>query len=174
MNQYDMLEPLVDLRVLDHAHEGRGARPGAQQIEPLSRLQIVQDQRSGRLAADQEPIAFADVLQPGGERPVRHLDAQELEVLLVIGAGNAIRAQQRSAIDVEADHEELAVLETQTGIAGGGEGELCVGPVVYLEYLLSANRRQDRLAEVEFGSGMLPKWVRLTTFFGPWPNSPAL
>jgi hypothetical protein len=79
-----------------------------------------------------------------GERPIRHLDAQELEVLLVISAGNAVRAQQRPAIDVQTHHDELAVLETQARVASGRERELGVCPMVYFEYLLGANRRQDR------------------------------
>ena len=54
---------------------------------------------------------------------------EELELLLVIGARHAVGAQQRAALDLEADHRELPVLEAEAGIAGGGEAEKRVGPV---------------------------------------------
>ena len=74
-------------------------------------------------------VAFADLLQLRGQRPVRDLDGEELELFLVIGARHAVGAQQRPAIDLEADHRKLAVLEAETGIAGGGEAEKRIGPV---------------------------------------------
>src|SRR5450631_529194 len=45
------------------------------------------------------------------------------------GARHAVGAQQRAAIDFEADHGELPVLESKAGIAGGGEAEKRIGPV---------------------------------------------
>ena len=74
-------------------------------------------------------VALPDLLQPRGQRPVRDLDAEEFEFVLVIGARHAVGAQQRPALDLEADHRELAVLEAEAGIAGGGEAEKRIGPV---------------------------------------------
>ena len=53
---------------------------GGKQDQALAGPQIGQQQRAGRLAADQDLVAGLDMLQPGGERPVRHLDAEELEL----------------------------------------------------------------------------------------------
>ena len=78
--------------------------------------QVVEDQRAGRLAADEDRIAGANVLQAGGERAVGHLDAVELEVLVVVGAREAEGAQQRAALDLEPDHHEVAVAEAQARV----------------------------------------------------------
>ncbi|MGY4316594.1 hypothetical protein ACVWW1_005921 [Bradyrhizobium sp. JR3.5] len=93
-----------------------------------------------RLAADQDGVALADLLQLGGERAVLHLDREELELFLVIGARHRIGAQQRPAIDLEADHGKLAILEAETGIAGGSEAEKRVGPVLNRKNFLSIER----------------------------------
>lgn len=63
MDEDNVFEPFIDFRVLNDAHERRGTRTRAQQIEPLAGLQIVQDERPRRLAADQNRIALSDVLQ---------------------------------------------------------------------------------------------------------------
>ncbi len=57
MHQNDLLESLVDLRILDETHERRESGAGTQQVQALAGLQIVQQQRSGRLAADEHFIA---------------------------------------------------------------------------------------------------------------------
>ena len=75
--------------------------------------------------------------------PSGHLDAQELEVLLVIRAGDAVGAQQRTVIDVESHHHELPVLESQARVPRGGERELCIGPMMYLEDALRSYSSQD-------------------------------
>src|SRR6202040_2241960 len=54
---------------------------------------------------------------------------EEFQFVLVIGAGHAVGAHQGPAVDLQADHGELAVLESKAGIAGGGEAEKRVGPV---------------------------------------------
>src|SRR5688500_19859444 len=46
----------------------------------------------------------------------RHLDREEFKPVLVIGAGDAVGAQQRLLADLEPDHGELAVAETERGI----------------------------------------------------------
>jgi hypothetical protein len=45
---------------------------------------------------------------------------------------------------MKTDHDELSVLETQGRVTGGGESELCIRPVMYLEYSLRTYGRQDR------------------------------
>jgi hypothetical protein len=62
--------------------------------------------------------------------PVRHLDREEFEPVLVIGAGDRVGAQQRLLADLQPDHGELAVAETERGIARGGEAEQRIGPVM--------------------------------------------
>src|SRR5688572_1522448 len=129
MHQHHALVALVDLRILDQAQERREAGAGAEQIEVLPGQQVVEQQRAGRLAPDQDPVAFAQMLEAGGEGAVRHLDGEELELLLVVRACHRLGAQQRLALDLEADHRELAVLEPEPGIAGGREAEKVVGPM---------------------------------------------
>src|SRR4029079_16874514 len=82
-------------------------------------------------------------LQPGGERTVGHLDREELELFLVIGARHAVGAQQRTAVDLEADHRELPVLEPEAGIARRAEAEQRVGPVPLSKNFLSIERAHD-------------------------------
>jgi hypothetical protein len=137
VNQHDGLEPLIDVGVLDQARERREPGAGRQQQQALARNQIVGDQRAGGLAADQDLIALADLLQLRGQRPVRDLDGEELQFFLVIGARHAVGAQQRPAFDLEADHRKLTVLEAETGIAGGPEAEKRIGPVADRKNLLS-------------------------------------
>ncbi len=63
VHEHDLLEAVVDVRILDQARERRKARSGRQQQQAGAGQQIVGDQRAGRLAADQNGIAFADLLQ---------------------------------------------------------------------------------------------------------------
>ena len=85
----------------------------------LARLQVAQHQRSGRLPADDDRVSGLEMLQARGQRAVRHLDAEEFQVFVVVGAGDAVGARQRLAVDLEADHHELAVVKAQTGVARG-------------------------------------------------------
>lgn len=64
------------------------------------------------------------------QRTILHLDAEKFEMLFVIRARQAIGAEQRLAIDFEADHGELAVFETERGIARASEAEQRVCPVM--------------------------------------------
>jgi len=145
VNENHMLESFVDLRILDDAHERSRAGARAQQIEPLARLQVVKEKRAGWLTADKHRVPFADVLQAGRERAVRHLDAQKLQVLLMIRTSNAVRAQQRPVVDMQPHHDELPILEAQARIARGGEGELGIGPMMDLEYALRSYGCQDKV-----------------------------
>src|SRR6185369_6156776 len=63
VHEDNVFEALIHFRVFDDTHEWGGTRAGAQQVEPLARLQVVQYQRSRGLAADQNGIALTDVLQ---------------------------------------------------------------------------------------------------------------
>ena len=133
VQQHHLFKALVRLRVLDHAQERREPGTGADQIEIAAVLEIVDHQRSGRLAADDDLVALLEMLEPRGQRPVRHLDRKEFQPVLVIGAGDAIGAQQRFLADLQADHGEFAVAKTERGIAGGGEAEQIIGPVMDAE-----------------------------------------
>ncbi|MNN24134.1 hypothetical protein D3C81_1375520 [compost metagenome] len=137
MDQDHLVEALVGLGVLDHAHERRQAGTGAQQIQVLARQQIAENQRAGGLAADHQLVARLQVLQPRGQRAVRHLDAEELEMLFVVGAGNAVGSHERTTVRFQTDHHELAVLKAQALVAGGLEAEQGVVPVVYADYALT-------------------------------------
>ncbi len=62
--------------------------------------------------------------------PFGHLDAVELEVLVVVRAGEAEGAQQRPTLDLQADHHEVPVPKAQPRVPRGGEAEQGVVPVV--------------------------------------------
>ena len=130
VQQHDFLEALVSLRILDHAEERREPGAGADQIEVAAVPKIVDHQRAGGLAADDDLVALLEMLKPRGQRPVRHLDRKEFEPVLVIGAGDAVGAQQRLLADLQSDHGEFAVAETEGWMARGGEAEQIVGPVM--------------------------------------------
>src|SRR5690606_28225890 len=61
--QDDLLVGLVDLGILDDAHEGRQASARAQQVQVLARQQVFRHQGAGGLGADQDAIADLQVLQ---------------------------------------------------------------------------------------------------------------
>ena len=133
VQQHDFLEALVSLGILDDAEERCQTGPGPDQIQIATIEQIVDHQRSGGLAADDDLIAFLEVLQSRGQRTVLHLDREEFEVFFVIRARNAIGAQQRLLADLQADHGELAVAEAERRVARGREAEEIIGPVVNAE-----------------------------------------
>src|SRR3546814_19248262 len=66
--------------------------------------------------------AFPDVLQTRGQRPVRHLDGEEVEAVVPRRAGDGVGAQQRLAFDHQAQHDELAGAETEACRPGKAEG----------------------------------------------------
>ena len=84
VNQDDLLEALVGFRVVDQAHEGCQPGAGGEQEEALARLEVVQDQRSRRLLADDDRIARLQVLQARSQRAVLHLDAEKFQMLLML------------------------------------------------------------------------------------------
>ena len=63
MQQHDFLESLIGLWVLDHAQEWRQAGTGADQIEIATVFQVVDDQRPGCLAADDDLVALLQMLE---------------------------------------------------------------------------------------------------------------
>ena len=69
-------------------------------------------------------------LQLRCERAIGHLDAEKLQLVLIVCAGQAISAHQRLALQLQANHREMPVLEPKTGIARGLETEQPVCPVM--------------------------------------------
>ncbi|MNZ80954.1 hypothetical protein D3C78_996080 [compost metagenome] len=134
VHDHGLFELLVGLGVAGHGQPGREAGAGADHVQVLAGQQVVDQQRARGLLADDDGVTDLDVLQLGRQRAVFHLDRQEFEVFLVIRAGDGIGAQQVLAVDLEADHGEVAVGEPQRHVAGGGEGEKAVGPVVDGQY----------------------------------------
>src|SRR5581483_2019621 len=137
VDQDDLFELLVNVRVLDQARERGKPSARRQQQQPLARNKIVSDQRAGRLAANEDGVAFLDPLQPRGQRAVGDLDRKELELIFVIGARHRIGPHQRTAIDFQTDHRKLPVLKTKARIAGGAEAEERIGPVPHGQNFLA-------------------------------------
>jgi hypothetical protein len=101
-------------------------------------MQVADQQGAGGLAADQHCVARLDVLQARCQRAVGHLDAEELQLLLPVRARDRVGAQQGLALGLQPDHHELAVLEAETVVAGGGEAEVAVGPVADVQHRFGA------------------------------------
>ena len=99
----------------------RYAGAGGEKIEPLARLQRIEHQRADRLLAHQNGVARLDMLQLAGQRPVRHLDRIEIKLFIPAGTGDGIGAQERLALDHQADHHELARTEAEALRAGHPE-----------------------------------------------------
>ena len=59
-----------------------------------------------------------------------YLDAEEFQVFFVIRAHDAVGAQQWFAVNLEANHGEMAIRKAQSGVAGGGKTEQAIGPMV--------------------------------------------
>ena len=70
------------------------------------------------------------MLQTRSQRAVLHLDTQKLQMLFVIGADDAVSAQQRFFVHAQPDHREMAVRKTQSLVAGCCETKQAVGPMV--------------------------------------------
>ena len=60
----DLLEALIGFGVADDAQERRQAGAAAQQIQVLAGQQVVDQQRAGGLAANDDLVAELDVLKP--------------------------------------------------------------------------------------------------------------
>ncbi len=137
------------------AHQrGKGCDPGAggQQPQPLARQQRVKHQRADRLGPQDDLVPDLNVLQFRGQRPVRHLDRIELKLVIPVGRGDGIGAQQRLAVVAEQpDHHELARAKAQAGRPRDAEGKQPVGPVPDRRHRLRVG--QGRLFAVRGGGG---------------------
>ena len=145
MDQHDLLEAFVDFGILDQAHERGKARTRGEHVQVAPRQQIVADQRAGGLAADHDLIADLEMLQTRRQRAVLHLDAKELEMIFVVGAGNRVGTHQRLAVDFQADHDELAILEPQATLARRPEAEQRIVPVMNAQHLFQGKLAHDPL-----------------------------
>ena len=87
------------------------------------------------------------MLQPRSQRAVGHLDAEELEVLIVVRAGDAVGAQQRLAVDRQAEHHEVAVAKAQGGVARGAKRKQRLVPVVDMQNAFGAEVCHGRRRE---------------------------
>ncbi|MPM76061.1 hypothetical protein SDC9_123056 [bioreactor metagenome] len=130
MHHNHVVETLIGLGVARHGQPGSQAGTRTDQIQILAGQQIVDQQRARGLLAHDDGVTHLDVLQLGGQRAFGYLDRQELQMLFVVGTGDGVGAQQVLAIHLQADHGEVAVGKAQRCVAGGGEGEKTVGPVV--------------------------------------------
>src|SRR6266542_3433279 len=74
VNEHDTFELLIGLDVADKAQEWCEPRSGAEKIEILARQQVVDNQRAGRLLADDDRIAILDVLEPRCQGSALDLD----------------------------------------------------------------------------------------------------
>ncbi|MPN38614.1 hypothetical protein SDC9_186138 [bioreactor metagenome] len=70
------------------------------------------------------------MLQARGQRAVFYFDTEELQVLFVAGAGDAVGSGQGTTIDFDADHYELTAREAQARPARATEAEQGVVPMV--------------------------------------------
>ena len=162
--QDHFFETLVGFRVLDHAHERRQTGAGAEQVKVFARFQVIQYQRARRLFADDDLVAFLQVLQLRSQRAIRHLDAEEFQMLFPVRAGDRVSAHKRAAIWLlQADHHELPVLEAQARVAGALEAEQGIVPVMNTEDTLVVHVAHVRGTP---GNGSAPKvWMRNCTAF---------
>ncbi|MNV67575.1 hypothetical protein D3C71_1603800 [compost metagenome] len=80
------------------------------------------------------------MLQARGQRAFLHFDAEEVQLLFPVGAGDGIGTHQRPAafFVFKADHHELAIVEAEAAVAGGGETEVGVRPVTDFKHRFGA------------------------------------
>jgi 1-acyl-sn-glycerol-3-phosphate acyltransferase len=159
----DPVETLVGFRILDQTQERRETGAGAEQVEIAPRLEVMQRERAGRLSADENLVADLQMLQARRQRAVGHLDAEELEMFFPVRTGDAVRAHERTAVDDEADHDEMAAVEAQAFAARGAEAEKVRVPVMDAEdafggiggHAFSRTRpAQDAATDTGFKSGV--------------------
>nr|GFA55065.1 hypothetical protein [Tanacetum cinerariifolium] len=84
------------------------------------------------------------VLQLRGQGAVWHLDAEELQMLFPVRAGNGVGTHERAPVGLlKTDHHELTVLEAQARITGALETEKRVVPVMNAENTLVIHVAHD-------------------------------
>src|SRR5262249_6294159 len=111
------------------------------QVETLTLAQIADDESARRLATDEDRMPGLDVTQARRQRAVRDLDAVELEMLFVVGARHAVRAEQRPPVEHEADHHEVTIVEPESPVPRRAEAHQRVVPMVNAEYALFVKSR---------------------------------
>src|SRR6201999_1591776 len=139
VHEHDLLVAVVGVRVLDDGEERREAGSRRPQIEIAAGEEVVEDQRSRRLAVHENAIAHLEVLEPRGEGAVGNLDREELEMFLEVRTRQAVGAQERPAGDLQTDHRELPIPESEAGIARGLEAEKALGPMVDVRDFFTCN-----------------------------------
>ncbi len=96
--------------------------------------EVIGDQGTRRFAADENLVTHFDILQLRGQRAVRNLNAEKLELIFIVGAGQRICAQEGSSIGLlDAHHGEMPVAETECRIARRAKGEEGLVPVVHVQ-----------------------------------------
>jgi hypothetical protein len=60
-------------------------------------------------------------------------------MIIVIGAGNTVGAQQRTAFHFQTDHHKLAIDKAQTIFTGALEAEQSIVPVMNFQNALNRN-----------------------------------
>ena len=70
------------------------------------------------------------MLQLRGQGAIGYLDAEEFEMIVVVGAGDAVGASQWSPLLRQADHHELPIDEAQARVARGAKTEQRFAPVM--------------------------------------------
>jgi hypothetical protein len=135
MGEDDLIEFLIGLRIADQAGEGGNPGAGGDHVEALARLERVEDERAGRLLAQEELVARLDVLEARGERSVGDLDGVEVQGFVPEGAGQGIGAQERFAVLLgQADHDEFARAETESVRPRDAEVEETIRIMLHLEH----------------------------------------
>src|SRR5579859_1429234 len=75
---------------------------------------------------------------------MRNLDAVELQLLLVVGARDAIGpGYSARAVALDPQHDELPVFKAQTGAARRRETEQRIAPMLNAQHALGAIGRHD-------------------------------
>ncbi len=100
-----------------------GRLPIAEQEQMLAGLQIIDNQGADRLAADQNGVALFQMLQPRRERAVLRLDAEEFGFFFLVGAGDAVGPRFSGYLQLQADHDRVAVVEPRPHVTSRGEGK---------------------------------------------------
>src|SRR5690606_16733160 len=99
-----------------------------------------------------------DVLQTRSQRTIRYLDAEKLQIRLVVCTDDTVGAQQRPAIHFQANHHKLTVDETQAVLARAFETEQRVIPV--MDFKDALNRDIGHQASLSGKAGVGKNQVR--------------
>src|SRR5208283_1908259 len=165
-NENHLLESLVGLRIPGDAQERRHPGAGGQHEQPPAGPQVAQHQGPGRLRAHQNRRSRQDVLEPRGQPASRHFDAVELEAILVVGAGDAVGTDDLPSLEVQSQHDELTILESQSRAAGGHEAEQLIAPMLDLDDVLCGVTGHDSRCSRKLMNDCHKKTSQCTLFFG--------